>query len=244
MAFANRGEKIFFEVTTNGGRTWAIRQAPRILGNSLSCPTVTHCLAVGDAGFGNTSIFATSDGGVNWKRLANDPEPSLGGTLLCTAVSECYLVASLISPPESWMYLTHNFGKTWSSVPIHNNYVNDLKCPTNLACVYSSWPHPGPTSLGFLRGDPPKIADVSTLPSQYPYAYFDCSTARICVLASQNPPLLPYNLTVLMTSDAGHAWAVQRLPAGVREIQELGCSRVACFAEAVDRSSHVILIVD
>jgi photosystem II stability/assembly factor-like uncharacterized protein len=56
-----------FVTTADGGRHWTAQTLPDAATlEGISCPTSTDCLAIGATAGGESSLFATTDGGATW----------------------------------------------------------------------------------------------------------------------------------------------------------------------------------
>ena len=91
--FGCRGERSL--VTTNGGNTWSVLPQPNEGGvlNSVSCPTSSECVAVGnESPSGILTIFTTSNDGSTWTEQPTSDGQVGGGTLYsisCSSDATC-----------------------------------------------------------------------------------------------------------------------------------------------------------
>jgi len=112
--------------TTDGGRTWKTGQTAAADFESVSCPTATHCWAVGVDNADTTGlVFATGDGGRTW-----EPENVPGATaklegISCPSTSDCTAVG------QSGVIATTDGGSTWTSevLPAGVLGVQGVSCP-------------------------------------------------------------------------------------------------------------------
>jgi photosystem II stability/assembly factor-like uncharacterized protein len=118
--------------TTDGGRTWATGQPAVADFESVSCPTASHCWAVGVDNTDTTGLaFTTTDGGKTWA-----PETLPGATarlegISCSTTSDCTAVG------QSGVLATTDGGSTWNGevLPSAVMAVQGVSCPAPSACV-------------------------------------------------------------------------------------------------------------
>jgi hypothetical protein len=119
----------------NGGTTWTVKPLFPLLGyaQSLSCPTVSVCYALGQTSIHDHFVMKTVNGGASWSR-----HPSgfvIDWTISCTSATSCVALGS--SSTRELAIRTSNGGRSWASATIPGGFqdVWKLSCGTPLACL-------------------------------------------------------------------------------------------------------------
>jgi hypothetical protein len=112
--------------TTDGGTTWSLLNTPANMGwlNSISCPTTTECLAVGQIGIGNgyaAAAYMTFSGGASWSSTSLPSGLLWGNDVTCPDSQHCYIVGrsgTNSNPSGAVIYATTNAGRSWTVQPV------------------------------------------------------------------------------------------------------------------------------
>jgi photosystem II stability/assembly factor-like uncharacterized protein len=123
----------YFVKTTNGGATWETGSVPggepigqvgpnlNVL-NSISCPTVLNCTAVGlesTSGGETDSIIMTSNGGITWTTQTASNDGTGLTAVSCFNTSNCTAVANgMSSAQNSNVISTTDGGSSWANQPL------------------------------------------------------------------------------------------------------------------------------
>jgi photosystem II stability/assembly factor-like uncharacterized protein len=209
---ADNGGPSLAMVTSDGTKTWRAGQLPRNLGGSaltsVSCPTVTACLAVG----GGRTLLASDDGGLTWKERprftisGNRSSPSVSA-LQCVTTSRCFALTG-----DNTVASTADGGRTWHLIPgvfarPFPMTATAFDCASPAACVMvgtSTGPHLStvPTALTTLDGG--VTWNVVDLPQGLPGnpADVSCPTAVRCFVVTDN--LSPVVVSIVLN---GNHWS-------------------------------------
>jgi photosystem II stability/assembly factor-like uncharacterized protein len=145
---------VTFLRTTDAGRHFVTSAFPASTTmQSLSCPTMIACVAIGvsNAEVGGTTtasargfVAVSTDGGVTWTPgtlpsgfgLTNFPQ------VICPHSEYCYMLGT--SNPKngySDVAMSADGGRTWTTRPLPANapqpYLSQISCPTDLTCYAS-----------------------------------------------------------------------------------------------------------
>jgi hypothetical protein len=141
--------------TTNGGATWTLQSetSPTAVSlfNAVSCPDVTHCVAVGDLATTNNSVFTakvaiTSDGGAHWQLDPGVPSAATLTGVSCVDSAHCWFSGLRLVDMDAVTYqgvvLAKSAG-TWqlqTALPT-NTSLTGVSCVATATCraVGSSW---------------------------------------------------------------------------------------------------------
>src|SRR3974390_3363332 len=77
--------------------------------NSISCPTTSDCVAVGDG------YATTTNGGATWARASDPRLTGFLDTVTCPSAAFCLATGGFATPEESFenAYTSSNLGRTW-----------------------------------------------------------------------------------------------------------------------------------
>jgi photosystem II stability/assembly factor-like uncharacterized protein len=124
---SGEGQKSRIYKTTDGGQSWALQYTasrPTFFLDALVCDSPAHCLALGDPVDGRFVILATSDGGENWRPLAEQAMPlalkeegafAASGTCLAVYGHDIYFVTG---GPVARLFHSPDMGRMWRAVPL------------------------------------------------------------------------------------------------------------------------------
>jgi photosystem II stability/assembly factor-like uncharacterized protein len=216
-----------FVITTDGGRRFTVVHFPKGESiQSVSCPTASHCVAVGlhDGGDARTGpdldhgvLLTSDDGGLTWQRHAwpsgYGPGPTPGVT--CADASHCAMIG----------FVEHN-GREGNQV----GYSSGKDAVQYTVIAFSS--------------DGGVTWTASTLPHTLLYPMIDaltCTTAQICYAAGGD--LIAQRIgkghnsessVVAVTQDAGRTWqrvsfaVPAKVPGGMQGDSFMQISQIQC----------------
>lgn len=125
--------------TTDGGKTWSsvFYDAGNFYFNEISCGSVDHCCAVGEADSSNSPgirIYCTTDGGKTWERTLFQASSTLSIMAIeFLSDQEAWAAGGNMDPTnfEGYFWHTLDGGKTWTPQTVPGVYGNDLSFPAN-----------------------------------------------------------------------------------------------------------------
>jgi photosystem II stability/assembly factor-like uncharacterized protein len=130
-----------FVRTTDGGATWetmAPLPAVDLEIGSITCPTITTCLAVGPY---SDDIFRTTNAAQTWTQITAPPVTNVGfgamaGVISCPSATTCYITDSGNTTPQTGILIeSTDAGATWSDIPLPANQASAaVSCPTVEVC--------------------------------------------------------------------------------------------------------------
>ncbi len=132
---------------------------------SVSCPTDSFCVAVGQGG----TILTTSDGGSTWTPQTSPTAQTLSG-VSCASQTTCAAVGY-----SGTLIVTGDGGTSWAVLPPPISYnLNGVTCPTSTQCF----------AVGFgsvVSGSPTPSSTWSTVESQQQLLFgIDCISPTQC----------------------------------------------------------------
>jgi photosystem II stability/assembly factor-like uncharacterized protein len=185
--------------TTDGGTSWK-RVKLSIGANSVSCPSPSHCVAVG------AKVLLTTDGGSRWTVMS---VPDAGPNVDCPSRSVCF---------SGWApgVKSTDGGRTWktqSNKIAFETYgsINQISCPTTSVCYAATTGYLLRTANGGASWTP------LILPSTRNTMIWgvSCPTASSCGVVTGSG-------TFLRTTDGGKKWT--RHSVGPQELTIVSCS--------------------
>jgi hypothetical protein len=239
LADAAKGRVQRVEVTTDGGRRWAVEHLPGgFQVDSASCPTSLDCVLVGSRGSQTAYARAvtTTDGGAHWRLLGRLP-PAYGAlsSVVCPSTKVCYAASTLGTP--SYVDVTDNFGSSWRLTALRSSrdLLGQLSCTGPDSCAIDT---AASTTQGFVRlsaawlsHDGTRLRRGSRLAFEGLETGFACSTSIDCELAGQfatNIPPVPF---VVQTLNGGATWHRQLLPGVLLTVFDMSCAApTSCVA--------------
>jgi photosystem II stability/assembly factor-like uncharacterized protein len=199
-------------LTTNDGRhftTTALPAADHI--SLLSCPTVSHCVAVG---YGATLV--SDNGGGNWHQavLPRGVRAQFWGALDCVDVQHCFQIGQG-RRPGSVLMVSDDGGATWQQRPLPAGYpdpdIDQLACVSGSTCYIAGWDNApqsfgngkatsGSTSIAAVTADAgltwqgiglPGSSSLPLSPGEPPDVFMSmsslqCPTATACIALADN----------------------------------------------------------
>jgi photosystem II stability/assembly factor-like uncharacterized protein len=202
--------------STNGGATWTLRpsietsiaelwprnkfQPEATTINSISCPSVSYCVAVGGAGFILTSISL----GTSWNIRTFPTGPALTA-VNCPSIQDCVAVG------EGGTILTSTTaGLTWVSRSAGvDDQLNSVSCPSVRLCVVVGNSNTILTSVDngitWSRSIPRNIGNLLSVV---------CPSVRVCVATGTGG-------RIETSTDSGTTWAQQGIPGKFQHSIEL-----------------------
>ena len=191
---------------------------------SISCPTSSVCVAVGDDGQGGALIESSSDGGSSFT-----PQSAPSGTGPLTAV-DCPDATNCVAVGDSTLLSSSDGGSTWSSAtsPTTGADLLAVTCATSSECI----------AVGML----PRVtqADAASVlysddggntwaAAQVPswvsgMGAVTCTSATSCIAVGGS---------VLVSSDGGQSWSNETVAGGLQYLSALACSATPAASELV-----------
>ncbi len=201
-------------MTANGGMTWTALISPStVLLTSLSCATLSDCMAVGPRGIGTTT-----DGGTSWT-LNSQP----GGGSSVTCLPNTQSVSCWVGQATEVLY-TANFGSTWATQVVNaNGSVSSISCSSSQVCVavgsqfsyYTGLYSYNPSQIS----QPSFVATTSNagsnwvnepVPTSYGLSNVSCPSTSQCFASSSSSSMTG---SIYSSSDGGASWSPSLAPA-------------------------------
>jgi photosystem II stability/assembly factor-like uncharacterized protein len=212
---------------------WQLESTPSSDSESVACPTVSTCYAVGISAPrvspgsaltpAQTVIEVTRDGGATWSPSVPAPGVELGTSLSCPGSATCMIAGAPASPSATdHLYITIDGGQSWTSNPMPTQSEGDvqLSCTSATACVAEeSRAVEGGHTVGsdvFSTTNGGRTWTTSALPNGFTSYSLQCSADGRCVIGgdaavSGTPASLPTPM-VLYSTDGGVTWSPSTLP--------------------------------
>jgi len=137
--------------TVDGGNDWTLSDVPQGIGllHGISCPTTTHCVAVGtmsttatDVTLGKGSILTSDDGGQTWAPVPAPPGIDDAFSVSCPSVHACAAVGTVWTPtnpptPIGGVVTSADGGTVWATpraqyIPVG---LVSIDCAVPTSCV-------------------------------------------------------------------------------------------------------------
>ena len=229
------------------------RQGPKSPGivrlDSVSCPTVMQCWAVGATSSNSAAVVSTTNGGVTWNSQIIPTGLSTLNGVSCPTATQCWAVGATSSNTAA-IIATDDGGTTWSvqAAPGGTRVLNGVSCPTASSCRAVG---ANASSVGVVidttdsgstwEGESLPVQIASALPSGlYALNGVSCASAKDCwaVGASSSNAAI-----MLATTDGGRSWASQSLPSGISLLEGVSCPTDKVCGAVGARSSKVAAVV-
>ena len=207
--------------TTDGGSQWVAQTDPSGISqlSAISCASKLDCVAVGYAG-GNPdfapAVVATTDGGIMWTAEVAPAGTYFLSAVSCPSSSDCIAVGDA-GPSGGVSLTTRDGGHTWTNDPLPSGIsaLSGISCPTTTACTAVDLNTVVQTTDGAAtwqaQNTPPNLVNLSAV---------SCSSSSSCVVVGRSST----GSLILGTSDGGHDWSPQVVPAGIEFSPEGGVS--------------------
>jgi photosystem II stability/assembly factor-like uncharacterized protein len=187
---------------------------------SISCPSVTTCMAV-DSSSDRTTVLLTSSGGTSWAAhaLPSNVGPSIG--VSCSGASDCVVAAATPNDRGIVAAQTATGGTSWS---VHRVGASSdpegsgggISCAEGAACLLGGYGTP-PSTLYASRAGAASWARHRLPAGPGPLTAVACSTAQVCVAVGAG--------VAVRSLDGGVSWSTAALaPPSTAALQAVACS--------------------
>jgi photosystem II stability/assembly factor-like uncharacterized protein len=240
---ASAGDAIAL-LSSDGGKTWS----RPLLGSSvppldaLSCPTTTHCVAVGGYSHGPIAITYTSDGGAAWSTARAPAREGVLGGVSCVTQGRC--VAAGGSPAV--VVTSSDGGVSWTAEPPlpTADYLLGVSCVSGQCWVLNGGATggTGPPSLLLASADAPSWS-ARAIPPTIVATKLACPAVDHCVVAGIRAEKgRPASGAVLITKTGGRSWSYAALPRGLAQVVTMSCRATEqCSAVAITGGGWVAI---
>ncbi len=204
--------------------------------NNVSCPSTTHCVAVG-LQYDSTSYVATSnDGGATWSREVPLPSPPSDVTnyvvVSCPTARLC-VVAGRDSKGTTTVTRSTDGGSVWSTptfIPSDasgGGQVDALDCATPTRCVVVGSDQQSQKTVAISTTGGLTWSGQHTLPAgplaAGGFVSVSCPSATRCVATGDNAS---NNADVALSTDGGLTWQPEKITAPFTFVYSVSCSSV------------------
>ncbi len=220
-----------FVGTAKSGSSWVLQQetVPEVGGTyaAVACASTKLCIAVGSIDTGPTSgvgaIARTTDGGAKWK-TKSVPAAFLLSGVSCPSTKVCVAVGFASSESSAILLKTQDGGASWAvqKLPADVGRLTDVACASTVRCESvgdDSGAAPAIVSTGngkrWVRQSVPRALGVGTF-----LVAVDCPTAKVCQAAGG---AFTGSAVLLGTHNGGAKWSMEKVPAGVGQLQDVAC---------------------
>jgi photosystem II stability/assembly factor-like uncharacterized protein len=210
--------------TKDGGKTWSGQVVPPNLNpalSSVSCPTVTTCMAVGSDASGSDLVLTTHDGGAAWSQAAAPASANRIAAVTCQGIAMCIAIAT--NGTTLWSSRSTDFGTTWQqagNLPAAFLAATGLECGDAGGCLVAGYV---PTSAGHgagalaLSADDGQTWEDTTVPAGLGLLQgVACATSTSCFAAGTTSTtvsnVVPAKGQLLQSVDGGHTWTSGPVP--------------------------------
>lgn len=217
--------------SADGGASWtSVFTGSDFLG-SISCPTTTNCLAVGETINSTPTVVSTSNGGASWQTRS----PSLTLPYADLTDASCATAASCTVVGFGWpstagtnqqpvVASTADGGSSWQqgTLPTTSLFPTAVACPSTSTCIAASAAKAGEDAI--ITNDGGTSCSAALLSSgDAPLSELSCPTATTCLAAG--------GTAVATSGDGGVAWSATSVVPGLATISGIACaSATACVA--------------
>jgi photosystem II stability/assembly factor-like uncharacterized protein len=197
--------------------------------STLVCETVGTVITSPVTGTGTS--LRTIDGGKAWRRT---PLPSASDFygISCPSVAICVAVGLNIGQSGPIMLRTTDGGARWSSVhlPAGTGQVVDVACTSTTHCeAVGSASSGGPLAIVTKNGTTwarQGLGKTAAVKAMRALSALSCPTALVCLAGGET---LSSSGALMVTTDGGAIWRVEKAPAGAGPISDVACaSAVQC----------------
>ena len=195
-------------VTRDGGRTWRLDgHAPRATWNSIACPNVSRCVAVGWFG----AMVWTSDGGRIWSGRGDTgvPTSEVLYTITCPSALACYAGGGsnlILSTKDGGGHWSPDHTSTWGFPYSHG--VTAISCPAADRCYGLlgglNRPFVISTADGGKSWNGHALPSIPGNPPSWQATSISCPAPTVCTIVSEGG-------WILRTVD-GNTWTVHAPP--------------------------------
>jgi hypothetical protein len=229
--------------TTDAGTHWEVSDHTSLQGVSVggtavgeglldvTCPTRTHCVAVGYVGQADGLVLVSSDSGQSWHQIPLLSVVAGLNAISCVSALRCVAVGDARFTTQLDQYgaavSTDNGGATWSPLvlPSEVGALDQVWCENGADCIASgavdSLNQGGATIVSQDAGA--RWRNISPAPQIISLDAIACASAVLCAAVGQTQ----YGNALLSSSDLGSSWSIQTTSAPV---EELACSSSECLA--------------
>ena len=250
--------------TLDGGHTWRVVPIlPKGVGmlSSVSCPTATFCMAVGESPDGSFGVaLVTNNSGQRWKSLAL-PKGERGlGLVTCTTRRTCIAqgimetITGVLNSGQSLSIITTaDSGSTWtqSSPPEWGSSAvtgfpifKGMECPSPTRCLMVGDATPGdgsPSGVISLSADGGKTWTIATVPPGTTFLNaISCASPTDCVVVGGGIEARGgTDRDILTTTDGGQTWISRPVPTSVVGLSLVSCPTIdRCVAMGGGLTQH------
>ena len=196
---------------------------------SVSCPSASHCFAVGvTAEYSAGDVIATTDGGASWVDQAIPVGVTSLNSISCASTKDCVAVGAsqtgVVGESQTGVAVvaTTDGGATWvdQTIPFTVGYLGAVSCPTTKVChAEGDTQSGGATLVATVNGGltwvvqvvPPDVTSLGDL---------RCGSAEDCVAVGAGR----LDAAIIATTDGGATWVDQHVSPGVGSLSGLSCS--------------------
>lgn len=217
-------------VSSDGGATWSATAASGIVGiTSISCGSVTDCVAIGAVGLAQTPVLAYStDEGGSWT-VANVPTGLTEfGDVSCTSAADC-MATTTNDQSLGLIVATTDGGATWSLTPESSpQWGPYLSCTSASNCVAAEPAPTGSTVVMEETTDGWAQWSSTTLPSTIvAISGLSCGSATDCTAIATSST--SGSQVFLSTTDGGSTWT-QQSASGAAPGLNLDVAGISCVS--------------
>jgi hypothetical protein len=205
----------------------------------VSCPAVTHCVAVGTATGSTHSTYipgatSTANGGASWSTGTLQGGPNQVVDVSCASKKKCVGVGFTVSAAGAdagGAIVTGNGGLSWNGQLLAgaDGLLTGVSCPSTTRCVAVG------ANIGAPAGEPGALVFVSsdgweswvsgTVPNGTgTLAGVSCPSISVCLAVGASAPTgasLP-GMDVIYSKDGGSSWTTATSP-GTGELSGISC---------------------
>jgi photosystem II stability/assembly factor-like uncharacterized protein len=209
--------------TTDGGHTWSPLATPAGVGGlaGVACPAAQRCEVAGNGNGDAGAVYGTHDGGRTWRAQQAVIPGGLFAAVACPSTTVCEATGN-----AGYIFGTTNGGKTWAQqkTPVSGSLVQGVSCPATGTC--ESVGYGDGSGMALRTTDGGSTWSAQTLPSSVQFlAGVACPTLQVCVAVGMN--VINGGTeevgVVVTTSNGGHTWMQQPVPAGFTDLTGIAC---------------------